>query len=255
MAWRCLGGAAPLALPPARHHQCVQPRLRVQLPRCATLRASVVSARLRPSGRAYAPHWGAPRVRRLWRRRICRALGAPLPWRAPCGGSTGGTLRARVSRAASRPLRASAPRAPPQYPRHGCRFAAPWRTSPPRGLGAPIRRALGAFAPLGGRCRQLLHSARALTRIRFTSKIFLDYGGDKCYNISSTKRALQPAVLFPQSLNASKGYHIFPARVKWYPLFFHLFFANWSASAYSIVTASSEWFKSRCTRSMLPCAW
>lgn len=172
MAWRCLGGAAPKAQPPARHHQCVQPRLRVQLPRCATLRALVVSARLRLSGRAHAPHWGAPRVRRLWRRRICRALGAPLPWRAPCGGSTGGILRARVSRAASRPLRASAPRAPPQYPRHGCRYAAPWRTSPPRGLGAPKRRALGAFAPLGVRCRQLLHSARALTRIRFTSKFY-----------------------------------------------------------------------------------
>lgn len=123
-----------------------------------------------------APHWGAPRVRRPWRRRICRALGAPLPWRAPCGGSTGGTLRARVSRAAARPLRASAPRAPPQRPRHGCRFAAPWRTSPPRGLGAPIRRALGAFAPLGGRCRQLLHSARAFTRIRFTSKFYLTSG-------------------------------------------------------------------------------
>ena len=109
MAWRCLGGAAPLALPPARPRQCVQPRLRVQLPRCATLRAQVVSARLRPSGRAYAPHWGAPRVRRLWRRRICRALGAPLPWRAPCGGSTGGALRARVSHAAARPLRARPP--------------------------------------------------------------------------------------------------------------------------------------------------
>ena len=33
------------------------------------------------------------------------------------------------------------------------------------------------------------------------------------------------------------------------------FFANWSASAYSIVTASSEWFNNRCTRFMSWCAW
>ena len=51
-------------------------------------------------------------------------------------------------------------------------------------------------------------------------QILLDFGGDKCYNIVSTKRALQPTVLFPQVFNANKGYHIFPARVKWYPLFF-----------------------------------
>lgn len=229
-----------MALPPARPRQCVQPRLRVQLPRCATLRAQVVSARLRPSGCAYAPHWGAPRSRRLWRRRICRALGAPLPWRAPCGGSTGGTLRARVSRAASRPLRASAPRAPPQYPRHGCRFAAPWRTSPPRGLGAPKRRALGAFAPLGVRCRQLLHSARALTRIRFTSKFYLTLGVINVTISSAQNGRCNLLCCSLKSFNANKGYHIFPARVKWYPLFFYFFLANWSASAYSIVTASSE---------------
>lgn len=54
--------------------------------------------------------------------------------------------------------------------------------------------------------------------------------------------------------NANKGYHIFPVRVKWYPLFFHFFLPNSSASAYNIVTASSEWFSSRCTRSKLPCA-
>lgn len=87
-------------------------------------------------------------------------------------------------------------------------------------------------------------------------QILLDFGGNKWYNIVSTKRALQPAVLIPQSLlTQTKDTTSFLFRSSGILCFFHLFFASWSASAYSIVTASSEWFKSRCTRSMLPCAW
>ena len=222
MAWRCLGGAAPLALPPARPRQCVQPRLRVQLPRCATLRALVVPARLRPSGRAYAPHWGAPRVRRLWRRRICRALGAPLPWRAPCGGSTGGTSRARVSRAAARPLRAR-----PPAPRRNT----PATAAATRHRGAPHRP--GAWARRSGapwaRLRPWASVAvscctvRARLRASNTSKLYLTSG--TAHGTISTVQNGRCNLLCCSltSFNANKGYHIFPARVKWYPLFFSSF--------------------------------
>ena len=137
----------------------------------------------------------------------------------------------------------------PLPPRAGC---VALRGQGGAGAALAARALAGAFHAPAGFPIFLRHSACVARS--YTSKLYLTSG--TAHGTISTVQDGRCNLLccYQTPFNANKGYHILPSRVKWYPLFFHFFFASSSASAYNIVTASSEWFSNRCTRSKLPCA-